>query len=761
MKSNLELSSPDSLDVQISELSFNLTLYKNQLEESILNSQSIIQNKALTMSSNFFEITKEYHNLQELFDSQVQNSNGNTLDNLKINEVIYTEINEISMVKTRLNDTLQMMDSIMSLDFHLEEILVFFEEKNLKDLQLKIENLAELFKLIAKLPFLDSRREKFETVVQKIKEFLTQIMIERFNEIDRMSFDLCLVYKILKDLSMEYLFFEHYNSVRFESIFKNFVEACKSLINNEELDFTEIFCETVKKEIDYFSDLFTNKLSDLMSEILREISNKLMKYLIDSYYIKVFNSAEYQEKLLIYLNSYLKICKFLMNQIENGIIHNKNDINSIETTCFSMFSCISFNILHNEFSYNNKLLLRKIPRKSEEFETFEEKIMGFPLLKLPEIIDLSFRRINELLFGSELDEWLLNFQKITEEIFQKFNRLFDELEYKAFSHALLDNLLVFSKGFTKKEDNLMKETDEKKLEVGENLSLIEVLLNKYEELIYLEEIMAKLDKEIRRKIIENSSENFVELYVKIQKFIFDQNKPSFHKRKNLILLLKTGLFLFESLFNSISQSKKKIKKIILKIFLADSLKKMQEMANLPVWKESENRTILSFSKITDQISSICQNFFMHMQIFEEIKKGLFNNSIVSNFLDSLDVNKEEILKDLYRNQLKFESYMFENEGNCEEKIEKKCDMTKFWGTVYAHFLVKIFCFCLKNHVNEIGSLGRKQLKIDIEYIMNVLQEYLSDATKGIMEELMSFLNAHENKKVLYLKRVSQSDLGFI
>ena len=150
-----------------------------------------------------------------------------------------------------------------------------------------------------------------------------------------------------------------------------------------------------------------------------------------------------------------------------------------------------------------------------------------------------------------------------------------------------------------------------------------------------------------------------------------------------------------------------------------------------------------------------------MQIFEEIKKGLFNNSIVSNFLDSLDVNKEEILKDLYRNQLKFESYMFENEGNCEEKIEKKCDMTKFWGTVYAHFLVKIFCFCLKNHVNEIGSLGRKQLKIDIEYIMNVLQEYLSDATKGIMEELMSFLNAHENKKVLYLKRVSQSDLGFI
>lgn len=759
--SNLELATPDSLDIQLSELNFNLDQYKHKLEESITSSELALQTKEEKVEENLKEIMKEYEKIQNLFDSQLKAQDN--LSTIKVNEDIFTEISEISTIKSRLNDTLQMMDLIMSLDFHLDEILVFLEERNLQELEIKIENLKELFNLISKLPFLDSRREKYETIVQKIKEYATQILLEKFQDNERIHSDLCSIYKILKIVSMEYLFLEYYNRARFDRIFKNFTEAAESN-TNENLDFLEIFCETIKKEIEYLSDLCTYKLADVMSELLTEGINRILKFLIDNYYLKYFNQNKYQEKNLDCLGCYLKIAKFLSKQIEQGIILNKKHIVLIEKTCFSLFIPISHNLLKAEFEHNSKILLKKLRKTSEktqENESFEEKISEFNFLKLPDIIHLSFQRVHELLFGTELDEWVIGIHKISEELFQKFQRLLDELEFRNYNHEALDTILVFSKSLVKKDDIFENnENLTKKFPVSENLSMIELLLNKYEEICYLEELMNKMDKEIRVLIIENITNNFQDIFIKIQGFLIENNSSIANKRKNLILSLKTGLVIFEGIFNGINKSKEKIKKILLKIFLSDSFIKLNEIIKLPIWSLNEEKPlIMNFNKITDQISSVCQNFFLHMQIIEEIKNELERNSNVYNHLDHLDVsNKQDILQKLYENRLKYEIYLNDYEAQ-EEEINEKCDFVKFWGTIYVYFLVKIICSALKC-INEFGSTGRKQLKMDIEYIANVLNEYLSFKTKRTLEEVLNYIHSNESKKVIYMRGVSQGNFDF-
>ena len=768
LTANLELASHESLDVQLSEVNFNLGLFKSQLEESIQNSQFLIQTRAETIESDLMSVSQEYAILQQNLDTQVQAQN--SLGNLKLNEALFSEISEISLIKTRLNDTLQMMDLIMSLDFHLEELTVFLEENNLKDIQKKVDTLAELFKLLRKLPFLDSRREKYECLIQRLKDFLCQMLTEKLSENDKMPICLCQVFKISRDLSLEYLFLEYYSSMRLNRIVKNFMEACKAE-NNENLDFLEGFCETLKREIEYFGELLNNKLGELMSEVIREAAVRLLKHLIEEYYSKSFNQKDYQPKILTFIHSYLKICKFLANQIETGVVSVKSDVLIIENTCFSVFNQVHNNFLIEEAKFLTKVLLKKV-RKTEKIEekqeknhenwNFEERIADFSLLKLPETIETSFRRVQEVLFGTELDEWILGLQKVIEEIFQKMGRLFDEVEFKNFQHPILDSILVFGKNQTKKNDILTENID-KRYQVNENLSLIELLLDKYEELSFLEETMSRIDKQIRVSILENETINFPDIFLKIQKFLLENSQNAKNKRKNLILSLKTGLVIFEGLFNGVGQCKGKIKRILMKIFLCESFEKVIEITKMKIWKESENKSnVITFQKITEQVSGICQNFFLHIQIFEEIKKGLERNSVVSSFLDNSDSgNKGDGLNELYRDKLKYESYLFESDSFENTENRKNCrDMVEFWGTIYAHFLIKMFCFCLKS-INELGSAGRKQLKMDVEYLINVLQEYLSQGSKGILEELMGFLKINENKKVVYLRGVSHSDLNFI
>lgn len=764
--SNLELATPESLDVQLSELNFNLDQYKHQLEEAITTSQTALQKRGETIEENLKEVSKEYELIQMLLDNQIQKQD--MLNNIKLNEEMFVEINEISIVKSRLNDTLSMMDLIMSLDFNLDEILVLLEEKNLKELQEKMENLGELFVLIAKLPFLDSRREKYEIVIQKTKEFITQVLTEKFQENERIHPDLSLVYKILRIIHMEYLFLEYYNRMRFDRLFKNFVDGCSSAVN-ENLDFLEIFCETLKKEIDYLSELSLNKLSEVASELLTDGINRILKYLIENFFLKAFNQNKYQEKILNFLMSYLKIIKFLSKQIEQGIILNRNHVNLIENCSYSLFVPISNNIIQAEFNHNSKVLLKKIRKnqeRSQDFDNFEEKILDFDFLKLPEIIELSFHRVHELLFGTELDEWVLGIHKICEEMFQKFQRVLDELDFRSYNHPILDSILIFAKGLVKKEDsfNDNEVINGKKFQVSENFGVIELMLNKFEEMIYLEDQMNKLDKEIRMKIHGNSTSNFQDVFIKIQRFLLENNSALASKRKNLILSLKTGLFIFEGVFIGINKCKEKIKKILLKIFLSDSLLKMVEMKKLEIWNESEPQLqIMSFNKITDQVSAVCQNFFMHIQIIEEIKNELERNSLVSNYLDHLEVtNKKEVLENLYHYKLKYEVYSSESDVQ-DEEIEKegrKEDLVRFWGTVYVHFLVKIYCLCFKG-INELGITGRKQVKMDIEYIINVLNEYLGPQSKKVLEEILSYIHANDNKKNIFIKGTSYSNIDFI
>lgn len=62
--------------------------------------------------------------------------------------------------------------------------------------------------------------------------------------------------------------------------------------------------------------------------------------------------------------------------------------------------------------------------------TFETRINQFKFYKIYDIIENSFNMINELTIGTEIDDWLLNLQKILEEYITKLVRTLQDLESK-------------------------------------------------------------------------------------------------------------------------------------------------------------------------------------------------------------------------------------------------------------------------------------------------------------------------------------------
>lgn len=76
--------------------------------------------------------------------------------------------------------------------------------------------------------------------------------------------------------------------------------------------------------------------------------------------------------------------------------------------------------------------MSKIKKKlvEEEQMTFETRINQFKFYKIYDIIENSFNMINELTIGTEIDDWLLNLQKILEEYITKLVRTLQDLESK-------------------------------------------------------------------------------------------------------------------------------------------------------------------------------------------------------------------------------------------------------------------------------------------------------------------------------------------
>ena len=72
----------------------------------------------------------------------------------------------------RFNQTLDLMNNIIQLDYHYDEILGFIEQNKLEELELTLSQIAEALKTVLRLPQFDNHRDKGEKIYQAVREKL-------------------------------------------------------------------------------------------------------------------------------------------------------------------------------------------------------------------------------------------------------------------------------------------------------------------------------------------------------------------------------------------------------------------------------------------------------------------------------------------------------------------------------------------------------------------------------------------------------------
>lgn len=748
LKANLELSTSGSVEIQLSELLFNISLSKGKLEDNISHLCVLLDSEKESVMNDLNSISSDFVFIKQFLcdNDKIMNE----ISKIKDNEKLFNDIKEMDFKKTKLNETLVLMDQIIALDFNLEEMSIFLEECNFNDLENKTSELKETINILIQLPPLDPRREKIEKASQKIIGVCSP-KIEEYLLLqnNKMNNDLCSIIRLMRNFNVSSIFFNLYEK-RLETIKNNFSEESK--LQKDEFNFqVDLFCYYFKKESEFFIEMMNEDLSNFLSENLKLLIEKLMPLVIENF-MKNLSKLNGKDSLDI-LGVYLRAIKFIYDQSDQAIL-NTEQIESVEGLLFSPFFNITKNFISNEKQNIEKIILKKIRKANEENDSLEEKIIEYDFLSIADSIQASFVKMNEFTLGTEIEEWITLFGSIFQELLQRFGRVLNELHCKKFPQVCLDEIINFGRSnkFEITENILNNFKNIKNINLREHLSLIETLLNKYEELNYLVNLFMKIDRNLKSTIIDNISIFNQSIFLKVRNHFYKSNPKLKQAKENLVMSLKNGVVIFNNVFLDVTQVQDKIKKIVLKLFLADSFNKFAEIYESNVWLEQKGTPIVGLihNKPSNEIISICQNFIFHKQMLEEIGRSMIKSSITSNFLENQGMKSEEKLKtlnNLYHSRFKLENYLNENfesffSSSANKTSKEIFGFTQFWGTIYAYFLAKIFCVTLKIlHRGKHEELP--QVKLDLEYFFNIVKELEYSGSKDVLEQVMKKLSTQE------------------
>lgn len=748
LKANLELSTSSSVEIQLSELLFNISLCKGKLEDTINHLCVSLDAERESVNNDLKSISSDFLLIKKFLDDNSKITN--EILKIKKNEKLFNDIKEMDFKKAKLNETLVLMDQLIALDFNLEEISIFLEECNFHDLENKTSELSETINILMQLSPLDLRREKIEKTSKKIIDVVSP-KIEEYLLLNnsKMNNDLCPIIRIMRNFNVSNVFFNLYEK-RLETIRKNFSDESK--LQKDEFNFqVDLFCYYFKKESDFFIEMMNENLSDFLNENLKLFLEKLIPLIIDNF-LRQLTKLTGKDCIDI-LGVYVRALKFIYDQSSQSILKIEQ-VESIEELLFSPFFNISKNFISNEKQAIETFVLKKIRKGNEENDSLEEKINEYDFLFIAESIQSSFIKMNEFTLGTEIEEWITLFESIFQEFLKRFGRILNELDCKKFPHVCLDEIINFGRSnkFEVTENILNNFKIIKNINLREHLSLTEALLNKYEELNYLINLFMKIDRTLKSTIIDNISIFNQSIFLKVQSHFYRSNSKLKQAKENLVMSLKNGVVIFNNVFLDVTQIQDKIKKIVLKLFLADSFNKFTEIYQSNIWLPRKGNAIVNLiiNKPSNEIISICQNFIFHKQMLEEIGRSMNKSSITSNFLENQGNKSEEkqkIINNLYHSRFKLENYLnenFESYFSSENKEPNEIfGFTHFWTIIYSYFLAKIFCVTLKilNRGKDDDLLI--QVKLDLEYFFNVVKEFEYSGSKDVLEQIMIKLMARE------------------
>lgn len=173
LNQHLDMNRPESLETQLTELTFNLQNYQNELESVILASKESVEKFSDNLDVELENIEDDYEYINRFIK---MNFGEMEIQKLKTNDDLFQQINERNLYKTRINNCLDVLEEIISLDFHIEEISNLLENGDIYALEKKITKLHKPLNIILKLPLIHPLHEKIERLMKSINSSLHDIL---------------------------------------------------------------------------------------------------------------------------------------------------------------------------------------------------------------------------------------------------------------------------------------------------------------------------------------------------------------------------------------------------------------------------------------------------------------------------------------------------------------------------------------------------------------------------------------------------------
>jgi len=268
--------------------------------------------------------------------------------------------------------------------------------------------------------------------------------------------------------------------------------------------------------------------------------------------------------------------------------------------------------------------------------------------------------------------------------------------------------------------------------------------------LILEHKISTLDLKIRNNLIDNTFSFETETIQDIQTHNFKINEQEYNSQKSLVIALKNGLVLFDSFIRAISQVQDRLKKVILKILIGESFNQIIEIPSSPIWTQvlQINNMDITKTKLFNpsEFSMVmCQNFFLHLKMLEEI---MVPKSRLQDQSDT-DYTKITTINKLYAQKLEAETNS-DNFSFDRTKISEDIDLVRFWAFLYSNLIVKVYRFFIGN-IESLTFHGTHQMRMDIEYVVNVLQNFSFLGRVNQFDSVMKALDQAKPEVKLNLK----------
>ncbi|KRX04771.1 hypothetical protein PPERSA_06405 [Pseudocohnilembus persalinus] len=157
-------NSGQNLELQLTEMQFNMKLLQQQTEEQVISAQEILDSNQDQIINVSEEALEQFDEIKKFLDSHLEEDKIQKFS--KVNEDLFNKINESVNFKKKLDYQINTLDGILQMEYHTEDVRKLIENNNVQQLLEKLESIKLTLQILFELP--KSERIKQSTLITEI-----------------------------------------------------------------------------------------------------------------------------------------------------------------------------------------------------------------------------------------------------------------------------------------------------------------------------------------------------------------------------------------------------------------------------------------------------------------------------------------------------------------------------------------------------------------------------------------------------------------